>query len=331
MPGIPQQALQGLSNATGQILDAAGNPMQQPAAVRPQGEAGSQPGNQPAIDPRLADPNSETWMQKFQVIEGKYKGEVQPMAAKIRALEDENRRLNDVVTQTQHQVQKQSETQQPAALVGPGGLNKEETDFLDQEGLGTKVLSIVQKLVDERVRHIQQPFVQDVQKMQQESIQTQKTTAQQLHDDFFGEMDKQVPDWEAINADPRWKEWLMEKPLPSSPFTRDEAVKRAQDQRDVPTLVAIFNEFRSALNMTVQVQPLPGVQTMAVDPINQNLPVQAAPAIDSAALDANTKMWKKQEITQFYTDVTRGVYTPEQSSAIDAQIAYAAQQGRVER
>lgn len=41
----------------------------------------------------LADENRDTWKQKFHVIDGKYKAEIQPAAARIKELEADNGRL----------------------------------------------------------------------------------------------------------------------------------------------------------------------------------------------------------------------------------------------
>lgn len=73
-----------------------------------------------------------------------------------------------------------------------------------------------------------------------------KGQAQVINEDkFFEKLEQLVPDWEAINADARWLDWLKQ-PDPISGIQRQLLLSKARTQYDVRRVVEIFNQFKTS-------------------------------------------------------------------------------------
>lgn len=164
----------------------------------------------------------------------------------------------------------------------------------------------------------------------------QAQTAQQSSEEiaaqrYFQRLDELVPNWQAINDDPAFVDWLKNRDT-FSRKTRHELLKSAHAEADAETVAAFFNAY------------LREKGTPAAAPAPAPTPVPPAPSVDPATLVAptpsnapapsvnprNGKIWTQAEIEQVYDDRIKKRITPEKFAEQEAEIQRALLEGRVQ-
>jgi hypothetical protein len=131
-----------------------------------------------------------------------------------------------------------------------------------------------------------------------------------------------VPDYEALNVDNDFLEWLKQVD-PLSGISKQVYLNAAFEQMDAQRTANLFNAFKEAAGKTQQ--------TARPDP-KAELQRQVAPGTSKADVPSsstNTKIWAMREIEQFFTDVSKGKYTRDEAAKIEAEIDAAVAAGRL--
>ena len=142
---------------------------------------------------------------------------------------------------------------------------------------------------------------------------------------YFADLRREVPDWEALNVDQRFMDWLAEvDPLSGNP--RQEYLNRAFASLDVGRTAVLFNTFKElTAPPPVPAKPQPSKQ----------LQRQVAPGTSRASTVASSnpaeRIWSLSEIDQFYIEIRRGDYKGNEAerARIEAEIDHAVAEGRV--
>lgn len=160
----------------------------QPKAAEPQLEATPKP---------VADAvPEETWQQKYRTLKGMYDAEVPRLHAQVKEL---NQRME--------QLQRAAETQKPE----PQTRSQEKlvTDA-DVQAFGEDLIEVQRKVA----REVAQEFRAELDAVKSENDklrqQLQSTSAQVVETSFEHRLNQLVPDFAAVNADPKWIAWLNE-------------------------------------------------------------------------------------------------------------------------
>lgn len=149
------------------------------------------------------------------------------------------------------------------------------------------------------------------------------TQQEQIRNDFWKAIDTQVPDWETINANPAFIDWLQTEDEVTG-ITPQYFLTQAQVAYDAPRVIKFFNEWkRKAAG-----GPTPA-PTNIQDPLQQFVAPGASRS--TAPVEQKKKTWTRDEISQFYKDSMLGLYRnrPEEKKKIEADIFAAQQEGRV--
>lgn len=132
---------------------------------------------------------------------------------------------------------------------------------------------------------------------------------------FLDRLVRLVPEYNELNFDKNFLSWLSQvDPLDARRRTLQDRLNEAVELGDAEAVASYFNTFKA----------LVAAQPQAPKP---NLAAQAQPASRSAPDSTpakNGKVWTEAEIGQFYADVSRGKYTPQDKVRIEKEI-YAAQ------
>lgn len=228
------------------------------------------------------------WRNRFAALQGKYNAEV-PLLS---------RQLRDLKAQVSELLKKPAATANPA---NPQPLAGELFTDKEREQFGVDTLGVIQRaaetiaarIVDERVRPI--------------SDQVQDTTQER----FYKRLADLAPDWEAINQDPAWLEWLGQiDPLSEHDDPRQIALNKHVDSYRADKVAAYIDAFRVAMN-----RPKPGADVKAPKPPKTPTvtPRNTPPAAPSP-LGAGDIITRAQ-ITQFYEDVRKGMYRGREAEA----------------
>jgi hypothetical protein len=253
---------------------------------------------------------SEDWQHKYRTLQGVHaqmRGELQ---AKLKTYESEMsgmRQQLDALVQ-----QKQAEATKEAAKADPK----------DVENFGADLVEMVQRYAERVFRGMSDQFGQKAAQMdsrlsalEQAVNGVSQKTDSTLQQQFYATLTALVPDWQEINRDQMWLQWLGEVD-PIYGVERQAALDSAHQALDAERAAAVFRAFRS--NHPKKTKSL----AEQVSPSG----VAAAPAPTQRQ---QGRIWTQREIEDFYAKSIRGKYSPDEAARIEAEINQAAAEGRV--
>lgn len=165
----------------------------------------------------------------------------------------------------------------------------------------------------------------------QNLAEQQKLTAQ---DRFLQQLTQAVPDWQTVNDDPRFHDWLRTID-PMTRIDRQTYLRDAELALDIERVVNIFRSAKDALGLNPSPAATPAPAPLPALSPAQRLERQVAPGRASAATPApqpkQGKQWTRADIAAFYDAKLRGQYKGREAeaSALEADIFKAQREGRV--
>jgi hypothetical protein len=213
-----------------------------PADPNPQpAEPPQDPQPQPA-EPKPVEPTptptepvvaEEKWEQKYKTLKGMYDAEVPRLHADLRDLKAQVDSLR-----------KASETK-PAEPAKPAAPTKLVTDA-DVEAFGSDLIEVQRKVAREVAAEFRGEL--DAMRAENEKLREQLTsTGTQVSEASFEQrLYRMVPDFEAVNADPKWIAWLNEvDPLLRAP--RSSVAQQAFNRGDAEGVAHYVSMFKQTI------------------------------------------------------------------------------------
>lgn len=268
------------------------------------------------------DENSETYAQRWRSLQGVYNA----TASKARELEQRAAQLEQLLTSLQNAPQPQQQIEQKHIRES------------DTETFGADMVDFAKRAAKEEVA----PLVAAVMALRDEVaalkgvtpvvntlVANQRMSAQER---FFAEVAAAVPDWQSINNDGKFHDWLL-TPDPMTGITRQAYLADAQRLYDAPRAANIFNIWKQVSGVV----PAASEQSRAKPNKAANeLERQVAPGRTSAApvqAREQAKVWSTDDITKFYADVRTGKYRGREAerAELERDIFLAQREGRIQR
>lgn len=203
---------------------------------------------EPAADPSAAKPDGpEDWEQRYRTAQGLLKAESQRHIAERRELLDRIEELEKKIEQgTPATPATPAEPAQP--LITDADLETYGPELLDV--IGRKAQEMAARIVEQRLAELKPELDQTKAQVDQFATQVYKTNEQR----FYGELERAVPDWKALNADQRWLVWLGEVD-PISGVPRQQHLDHAAQQLDHARVAVLFNTFKQAAGIEAPTAP----------------------------------------------------------------------------
>jgi hypothetical protein len=232
LPRQVEAQLRELEALEKQLTDAQ-NPEPQPAEPPqdPQPAPAEPTPVEPTPTPTEPVVAEETWQQKYKTLKGMYDAEVPRLHADLRDLKAQVDSLR-----------KASETK-PVEPAKPAAATKLVTDA-DVEAFGQDLIEVQRKVAREVASEFRGEL--DAMRVENEKLREQLTsTGTQVSEASFEQrLYRMVPDFEAVNANPKWIAWLNEvDPLLRAP--RSSVAQQAFNRGDaegVAHYVAMFKQ-----------------------------------------------------------------------------------------
>ena len=186
-------------------------------------------------EPAIAE---ETWQSRYIALKGKYDAEVPRLHADVREFKAQLDKL-----------QKAAETK-PVETKKPAVAEKLVTDA-DVQAFGEDLIEVQRKVAREVAAEFRGEL--DAMKAENEKLREQLTTTgtQVSEASFEQRLYRMVPDFEAINADSRWVDWLNEvDPLLRAP--RKSVAQDAFNRADAEAVAHYVGMFKSSISPAVQ-------------------------------------------------------------------------------
>ena len=314
-------------------------------------DANLQPDPPPVKPSPEEDQSLEYWKNRFSVLQGKYNTEIQTLKDDpklLQNLKEQNRQYSQLITEfTQAKAQlaqqvsnltarleQQAKTVPPKESSGEESeglpnvkklLSDDQMEFLREEGLDNdKFYGILQVLSgassQPKAASEPKPAVEPKQAPVQQIVTPEEKA-------FWVTMKGSAPDYEEINKDQKFIDWLLATVVPyQNGKVMNDLIIEAQTNLDAQTAAGIFNDFVSKTGWKKGASP-----DVPKPPIEPDSTVTNPPAETPQG-----RIIPLSEFNAFYNTIGRlinqqgGVKTDEQIKK-DAEYIKAANEGRIDR
>jgi len=282
---------------------------------QPRLDLGDQPRPQPQPQP------ANEWEQRYNTLQGKYNSEIPELRGQINSLQNMLARMN--------QPRRAEETFEPAPRTRPLPPATREVPQEDVEAYGQDLIEASQRWADAKYAPILQDYERRLLAVESGNQQLASYTTQRGVD---AALSNAVPDWETINVDPRFVQWLAQPDLFSGQ-TRKVLIDNAYNSGDAARTIAFFRAYK---NEQTVVDQQPGTRTFQTDTA-ERLPLAdlAVPgrgrSVSSPAPGApESRIWTAAEVNAFYRDKQRGRWNGREADAdrLERDIIAASSEGR---
>lgn len=298
-----------------EAADAIVQTLQEPAPVAP-----VEPPVAPAVTPPAESASqppapqapTEDWQQKYRSLQGIF-------AQKVAELQSQNRTYESQMSDLQRQMKElASRTERPQE-------QRQAADPKDVETFGADMIEMVQRYAEQVFRQLAEQFSNTAAGLEsrvaaiEEKVQGVATkTDTTLEQQFYTTLNQLVPDWEAINSDQRWLQWLAEVD-PIYGVTRQVALDTAHKTLNAQRVAGIFSAFKAT-------HPSRKQDSLA----NQVAPSGAAAQTPTPAQSSKPFISAKS-VEKFYKDLALNRYEGREAeaAAMEAEINLAASEGRI--
>ena len=251
--------------------------------------------------PAMPDAEHKDYEQRYRVLQGKYNAEV------VR-VQHENKRLNGELDALRAEIaalkEKISAAEETTKL---GDIKPEEV-----EQYGEEFVNFVQ-----RVARAQVPNTIDMQAVEQRLKPVEEVAVRAAKNEFFRSLSAAAPNWESLNTDARFLDWLAEED-PLTGVQRQILFDDAYRRLDVNRCAAFFNAFGGD-SVGAANTALPSVREQVV-PKTGSPPVPQPPT---------KRVWTQKEVSDFYDRVRRNEISAEEAARIEQDIFTAQREKRI--
>lgn len=268
------------------------------------------------------------WEHKYKTLQGMYNAEVPKFSKKAKTLEEENTSLRAILASLE------------TAAVDPAAAPAEQPADVDIMSLikPEEVEEYGADLIDVIKRAARQSIQPELQRLQKENDalkgsigNVSKTMGESARKSVISSLAEHVPDWQEINSNENFLNWLDQPDLFSGQ-PRQDLLTQAFGNNDAQRVIAFF---KSYIDETAVVQPTTTPTRTAVQP-----PVRTsslvAPGKTKAATAASTqepekRIWTQPQIAAFYSAVRKGEFKDNEADkrSIESDIIDAANTGRI--
>lgn len=267
-------------------------------------------GEPQAVD-EVDEPQPELdWENKYRTLQSKYDIEVprlhqqnQELSMQLQSISDEIAELKELNLPTEE----------------PQYSGESLISEKDEEEFGSDLIDLQRRIAREQNANL----VSELESLKAQNSQLinelngMKQTSQKTSQDvFFDRLSAAVPNWNEIDQDPKWREWLAEVD-PMTGMNRQAYLERAHNDLDVARVAAIFNAYQ---NLQAPKKPQSELQR------------QVTPTRSAASATAGTrqeKVWTQAEIAQALDPRNLRKMSADEITALNAEIDAAQRDGRI--
>lgn len=286
--------------------------------------ASGEPKLTPTPDQPVTPPGNDgiDWRRRYEAMKGRYDAEVPRFRQQVADLSRQKIDLEHRISEIEAASAKPEQAQRVRLLS-------------DQEvgEYGEEFLNVVGRRAKEEVTPEVEALKQEVANLKLRLANVSAPVEQITRDTMFSTLDSRVPNWRDVNTDANFISWLS-LPDPFSGVIRQSMLNEAFERNDAPRVAAFFSGFlaqEAAVRPAANPDPDPKVNTSHKVPLEVFAAPGRAKSAAATTAPAEKPFITRSEITAFYDDVRRGVYTdrPDDKDRIERAISEASREGRV--
>lgn len=265
------------------------------------------------VEPQPQDDEEDKFRRRYEVLKGKYDAEVPRLSHQVRE-------LNENLQRAMQEIEMLRQAPQAPQKV-------EEKPDNDAEVFGEDLVEAVDRRAEKKARALvaeqTAELKQYIEQLEARLGNVNQQVAVSAQDRFYSRLGQLVPDYEAVNGDEGFLNWLGQvDPVYGVP--RQAALDAAAQAMDADRVANVFMAYKS----------LTGKQTQAAQKqqVRQELERQVAPSRTqaSAATPQQGKIWTKAEFERAYDPRTIRELGQERADALVAEAEVALAEGRVQ-
>jgi hypothetical protein len=262
-------------------------------------------------EPVVSEIPEETWQQKYYTFKGKYDAEVPRLHAQIQEM-----------NQAIHELRNAKPATPPAA---PEPAKATHITDSDKEVFGTDIIDLIERVAAQKTQEFaseNEQLKKQVKELAGQVGSVSESVQMSAQDKCLAKLAVQVPDFEALNVDNGFIQWLAQTdPIYGQP--KQLALNSAFQALDADRLAVIFNSYKQEM----------GIASKAKPTVNPELNRQVAPnrsrSQPAPSQDADKPIWTEAHITQFYADKRKGNLSEADAARYEASLNAAIADGRV--
>ncbi len=254
------------------------------------------------------------WESKYHTLKGMYDAEVPRLHSQVKELQQQ---MQQLIADKAALEAKAAQTPDPA---------KSLITEQDKEAFGTDLIDLIERATEAKVSTLREREAKLVGEIEELKSQLGNVSERQVVSDkdrFLMGLGQKVSDWDALNVDPGFINWLSEVD-PVYGLPRQVALNNAYEMLDVERVAGIFNAYK-ATQAPKQQAPAPKKDQLQ----SQVAPTRTRASSAPAASDASQRVWTQSEIAEFYTEWRRGFLDNDEAVRLEKEIHAAISEGRV--
>ena len=254
----------------------------------------------------------DVWSQKYHTLKGMYDAEVPRLHSQVREL---NTQVQTLIGEVER-----AKVQQPEPMKQVESLITEQ----DREAFGPDLIDLIERAAQSKIANTQGRESDLVSRIKELENQLGNVSERQVVSDkdrFLNGLSQQVPEWEVLNTDQGFLNWLQEvDPVYGMP--KQIALTNAYENLELNRVATIFKAYKSLLPAKTEKPQL-----------NPELQRQVAPTRSRSASQpvdqTNDRYFNEREIAEFYDDWRRGLIDNDEAVKMEKEIHTAIAAGRV--
>jgi hypothetical protein len=254
----------------------------------------------------------ETWERKYLTLKGMYDAEVPRLHAQMREL---NGQVQTLIAENAT-----AKAQQPAAQTATA---KTLITEQDKEAFGSDLLDLIDRASEQKVAEFRSHNAQLVDEIRELKGKLGNVSERQVvsdKDQFLAKLSTQVPNWETLNTDQGFLNWLAEVD-PVYGLPRQVALTNAYESLDASRTAVIFNQYQGKVAPTQQ-KPSQQLQSQVAPTRSRSSPAPATSAGDKP-------IYTQDQIADFYNEWIKGHLDSAEAERIEKDINAAYSEGRI--
>jgi regulator of replication initiation timing len=262
-------------------------------------------------EPKPAVPD-ETWEQRYHSLKGKFDAEVPRLYAQVREMNDQIKQLvaDNAVLKAQ-----------PATPTTPAPAKTLITEQ-DKEAFGTDLIDLIDRATEQKLagsRELEAQLRAEINELKGKLGNVSERQVVSDKDRYETALTAAVPDWQALNVDQGFLNWLAEvDPVYGMP--RQYALTNAYEALDATRTANIFNQYKKSIAPAPQNRA--NLQSQVAPTRSRTSPAPTNPNVDK-------RVYTQQDIDAFYSEWRRGLIDEAQAVQIENDIHAATTEGRI--
>ena len=263
-------------------------------------------------EPKPAVPE-ETWEQRYHSLKGKFDAEVPRLYAQTRELNDQIKQLiaENAIAKAQ--------TSQPSPAPAKTLITEQ-----DKEAFGSDLIDLIERATEQKLagnRDLEAQLRAEIDELKGKLGNVTERQVVSDKDRYESALTNAVPDWEVLNVDQGFLNWLAEvDPVYGMP--RQYALTNAYEALDATRTASIFNQYKKSLAPAQNQQARPNLQSQVAPTRSRTSPAPTNPNVDK-------RVYTQQDIDAFYTEWRRGFIDEAEAVQIEKDIHAATTEGRI--